>query len=253
MAKIRPTYASCQLLGVRVDILRWNELMSLIDWHISAQSQLSLSYANAHTINLAYENKSVRNLLNRSDITYCDGNGVRWGAMQNGINIPERHTGADWIWKLAQEAARQKWTLYWLGNAEGMTEQASLRLRSHFPELHIHSDHGFYPSSGPEYESMITRIESAKPDILLVGMGTPTQEEWIDAHRKRLSDIPILWAVGAAAEFVAQPETRPGPKWMTKHLEWVSRLASDPKRMWKRYLLGNPKFIWRILTSKEEI
>ena len=226
--------------------------MSLVDWHMTAQQQISLSYANAHTINLAFENEDIKQLLNRSDITYCDGNGVRWAAKQYGIDIPERHTGADWIWKLAKEAEQQQWTLYWIGNEAGLTELASERLRAHFPDLQVHCDHGFHPSSGPEHEAMLTRIEDANPDILLVGMGTPTQEIWIEKHRERLSSIPILWALGAAAEFVAHPETRPGPKWMTEHLEWVSRLMADPGRMWKRYLLGNPKFVWRIWTRTEE-
>ena len=100
---------------------------------------------------------------------------------------------------------------------------------------------------------MLDRIEEVAPDILLVGMGTPTQERWIATHRNRLSSVPILWALGAAAEFVAHPETRPGPRWMTQHLEWMSRLMADPQRLWKRYLLGNPKFVWRILAKNEEI
>lgn len=250
MVKPPYTHPHCQLLGVHINILRWADILNIVGWHISDGQQITLSYANAHTLNLAVEDAAIKNLLNRSDITYCDGNGVRWAAQYHGINIPERHTGADWIWKLGQAASAQDWSVYWLGNPPGMTEYASQRLKRHFPNLRIHHDHGYHKKTGSENTAVLERIRKAQPDILLVGMGTPTQESWIHQNKDALSMVPVLWALGAAAEFVAQPQTRNGPRWMLNHLEWLNRLISDPKRMWRRYLLGNPKFVWRVLKDK---
>ena len=92
-------------------------------------------------------------------------------------------------------------------------------------------------------------MNAAHPHILLVGMGTPIQERWIAAHRHEL-DVPVVWAVGALFDFVAGVQPR-GPRWMLDNgLEWLYRLRSDPRRLWQRYVVGNPLFILRVMWQK---
>ena len=244
-----PRFPIIKLLNVRIDIVTWADLINMVSLHINKKEPLCLSYANAHTLNLAAQHPKIGQLLNASDITYCDGNGVRLAGRINGVDIPERHTGADWIWKLAQEAEKQNWSIFWLGNAPGLTDLAAKRLQQHFPKLHIETAHGFHKKTGQENDAIIARINAADCDILLVGMGTPTQEQWIQSNKRNIK-TPVLWALGAAAEFVAQPRTRPGPDWLITHLEWVSRLWANPRRLWKRYLIGNPAFLFRITLER---
>ena len=96
---------------------------------------------------------------------------------------------------------------------------------------------------------MIDSVKEACPDILLVGMGTPCQEKWIAKYRENL-EVPVVWAVGALFDFVVGVQPR-GPRWMLDHgLEWLYRLFSNPMRLWRRYLIGNPIFILRVLRQR---
>ena len=156
-------------------------------------------------------------------------------------------TGADWIWELA-EYAEGTWRLYWLGGAEGVATEAVRVLRSRFPKLEIQTDHGFHPKSGPEDAAVVKRINDYAPDILLVGMGTPTQEMWVHTRRSSIN-VPVVWCVGATADILAGVEER-GPKWLTDRAEWVARFRANPTTKWRRYLLGNPLFIARIFHSR---
>jgi N-acetylglucosaminyldiphosphoundecaprenol N-acetyl-beta-D-mannosaminyltransferase len=94
----------------------------------------------------------------------------------------------------------------------------------------------------------VAEINGSSADILLVGMGTPTQEKWIVRYGDQL-DAPVIWAVGALFDFVSGKLPR-GPRWMTDHgLEWLCRLAAEPRKLWRRYLIGNPLFLLRIMAA----
>jgi N-acetylglucosaminyldiphosphoundecaprenol N-acetyl-beta-D-mannosaminyltransferase len=159
-----------------------------------------------------------------------------------GLSIPQRMTGADWIHDLCRRAVREGMSLYFLGGAPGSSADAARLLRVRYPGLRVAGTrHGY--SAGTEAVEAINRAE---PDILLVGMGTPTQEKWIAEHQDALN-VPVIWAVGALFDFVNGRIAR-GPHWMTEHgLEWLCRLATEPGKLWRRYLIGNPLFLWRIV------
>lgn len=151
-------------------------------------------------------------------------------------------TGADWVHDLCRLAIRDGLSLFLLGGAPGSADEAARVLCGLYPGLRV-------AGTAPGYAvgtEVIARINQARPDVLLVGMGTPTQEKWIDAHRGELA-VPVVWAVGALFDFVSG-RIRRGPRWMTGHgLEWLCRLAVEPKKLWRRYLVGNPLFLWRII------
>jgi N-acetylglucosaminyldiphosphoundecaprenol N-acetyl-beta-D-mannosaminyltransferase len=113
-----------------------------------------------------------------------------------------------------------------------------------YPGLHIAGTrHGYEAGT-----DAVEEINRAAADILLVGMGTPTQEKWIADYQDQL-DVPVIWAVGALFDFVSGRIPR-GPHWMTEHgLEWLCRLAAEPAKLWRRYLIGNPLFLWRVIRS----
>jgi N-acetylglucosaminyldiphosphoundecaprenol N-acetyl-beta-D-mannosaminyltransferase len=183
--------------------------------------------------------------MERADLVYCDGTGVRLGAWLAGENIPARMTGADWIDDLCALAVRDGLSLFFLGGAPGAASDAADVLQRRHPGLRIVGSASGYNVEAEVVES----INRRRPDILLVGMGTPTQEKWIDAHRGAL-DVPVVWAVGALFDFVSGRIPR-GPRWMTEHgMEWICRLVAEPRKLWRRYLIGNPYFFYRVVQSR---
>lgn len=234
------------VLGVGVDRVPAGGLIDAAERLISL-GPATVAYANAHVLNTAYRDTGLADFLNQADLIYCDGSGVRLATALLGDPIPARMTGADWIWDLAA-AAEGRWKIYWLGGEPGVSAQAVARLCERHPKLDIQSDHGFHSRTGPPDAACIRRINSFSPDVLLVGMGTPEQEMWVQQRRSDL-DVPLVWCVGATADVLAGTEPR-GPSWLVQHAEWLARLKANPKKMWRRYLVGNPLFLARVLRQR---
>jgi N-acetylglucosaminyldiphosphoundecaprenol N-acetyl-beta-D-mannosaminyltransferase len=195
-------------------------------------------------MNVQYRDRAYRDILASADTVYCDGTGVVLAARLIGQTIPERMTGADWVEDLCRTAVERDLSLYLLGGAPEAVHGAAATLRRRHPGLHIVGEKAGY-DVGP---SVVDAINKQRPDILLVGMGTPRQEKWIARYRLAL-DVPVVWAVGGLFDFVSGRIPR-GPRWMTQHgLAWLCRLMVEPHRLWRRYLLGNPRFLWRVLAS----
>lgn len=236
---------SVHFMGTRIETLRLSDLLLVVDEAVRESARISVMYVNIHTVNLAYRHMYFSELLRGADIVYCDGTGVRLGARLLGLEIPERMTGADWIHDLCRMAVRENLSLFFMGSAAGVAGHAAVALQVRYPGLRVVGwSSGFGLSEGT-----VRRINDCRPDILLVGMGSPRQERWIAENRDRL-DVPVVWAVGALFDFVSGRIPR-GPRWMTNHgLEWMCRLAAEPEKLWRRYLIGNPLFLYRVLRSR---
>jgi N-acetylglucosaminyldiphosphoundecaprenol N-acetyl-beta-D-mannosaminyltransferase len=201
-------------------------------------------YVNVHCLNVAQRDPAYARILADADLVYCDGTGVRLGARLARRPIPERMTGADWIHDLCRRAVRDGLRLFLLAGEPGVAESAAAALRVRYPGLQIV---GTLPGYGAG-AGAVAEINGSSADILLVGMGTPTQEKWIVRYGDQL-DAPVIWAVGALFDFVSGKLPR-GPRWMTDHgLEWLCRLAAEPRKLWRRYLIGNPLFLLRIMAA----
>jgi N-acetylglucosaminyldiphosphoundecaprenol N-acetyl-beta-D-mannosaminyltransferase len=233
------------ILGVRVDNISLNDLIRRVEDFVASGDRYRVMYANVHVLNAAYRDPDLRRILNAVDLVYCDGAGVRLGARLTGQHLPERMTGADWIHDLCRACQKKRYALYLFGGELGIADRAAQALQAQHPGLIIAGTHdGFFDDSS----TIITAINQARPDILLVGLGTPLQERWIDQHFDAL-EAPVVWAVGALVDFVAGKVPR-APRWMLDHgLEWLYRLLVEPRRMWHRYVIGNPLFIYRVLTQ----
>ena len=173
------------VLGVGVDSIERAELVPRVLDMVDVERRSTVTYLNVHVSNLAQRDEALRRFLNASDLCYCDGNGIVHGARILGHRLPERMTGADWIWDLAA-AAEARLRLYWIGGEEGATEEAARKLVARYPRLDIRTDHGFHPRSGRENDACIERINRASPHIVLVGMGSPTQERWVAERREEV-------------------------------------------------------------------
>ena len=237
------------IFGIPVAAWRLEDLLKWVDFHLQGDrtGPKKVMYANVHTLNLACQDPVFHWVLRGADVVYCDGSGVRFGARLLKRDIPERMTGADWIYDLCALAEQREYRLFLLGGSRGIAEQAVARLKNRFPRLLIAgTHHGYFHRNARQQDALLAHLRATDIDILLVGMGSPLQELWIQSRISQLP-IPIVWAMGAAMDFVAQVVPR-APGWMCNyHLEWLFRLKTEPRRLWSRYTLGNLKFLIRIL------
>lgn len=244
--------SSIDILGVHVHPLTVSELHDRIAQAIEGHRHELVLNVNVHCLNLAAENPWLRDFLNRSEIVFCDGAGVILGARILGHAIPERITYADWTWQLANFAEQHGYSLFFLGAKPGIAQKAADNLRAVHPNLIIAGvqDGYFEKSPGhPQNQAVISAINDARPHILLIGMGMPLQEEWLCQNWDRIQTNVALTG-GAVFDYLSGELTR-APRWMTDNgLEWLGRLVIEPQRLWKRYLVGNPQFIWRVLKQK---
>ena len=238
-----------ELLGLPLSQLTRNDFLGCIRSSLKKQDRLLIGYANIYGLNLAWEQDSFRQALKSFDIVFCDGFGLMLGARLTGQNIPERYTPPDFIDALMQIIQEQNGSLYLLGAAEGVAERAAQSLATRTAGLKIAgSGHGFFEKSpdSPENQAVIDRINAVHPELLLVGFGMPQQEEWLAQNWPRLN-VRVALTVGALFDTLAGELPR-APRWVTDHgLEWLSRLVIEPRRLWRRYLVGNPLFFWRII------
>ena len=206
-------------------------------------------YVNAHVLNQSQERGELRTALREADLVYCDGYGVRVAAKALDLPVPHRMTGADWIWTLAALCEETGRSVYLLGSEPGIAREAATRLRARHPGLEVAgAHHGFFEVGSPHAERVVEDINACRPDILLVGMGTPKQELWVQRHAAAL-EVDVLWTVGALFDYVSGRVPR-APAWLADNgLEWIFRLGIEPQRMWRRYLLGNPVFISRVMAQ----
>jgi len=232
------------LFGVRVDAALLTGVLRFGSECIHSGSRTTLLYVNVHCLNLARDDSRYRDILNRAQVVYCDGTGVRLAAWLTGQKLPQRMTGADWIWDLASLCVAHDFSLYLLGGEDGLAEAAAAALHQSYPKLRIAGC-----GTGYDLDPAVTkRVNAVRPDIVLVGLGSPRQEKWIDVHRDQI-EAPVVWAVGALFGFVSGRIPR-GPRWMTEHgFEWLCRLATEPRKLWRRYLIGNPQFFWCLLAQ----
>ena len=242
---------TCRILDVGVETAPPADLLRKILGYAERGEHRRVTYVNAHVLNQSVTNTELRRSLLASDLVYCDGYGVRLAAKTLGLPVPHRMTGADWIWgvgALCEEAGR---SLYLLGSVPGSAADAAAQLRRWYPRLEVRgTHHGFFGLESPHNERVLEHIAEHRPDILLVGMGTPQQELWVDRHFDRI-EAHVVWSVGALFDYISGRMPR-APHWMADHgLEWIFRLVMEPRRMWRRYLIGNPAFLYRVMQERK--
>ncbi len=237
------------VLGVGVDPVELQEVLLTVEEFIRLGEKKTVHYANVYCVNLAGLDKEYREILNRADLVYCDGYGVVLGAKIMGEILPGRMTGADWIYDLAEFCQEKGYSLYLLGCRPGVSEEAARRLQDIYPSLKISGVHHGYLKDEEQVVEAIKDVNSSKPDILLVGMGSPLQEKFIYRNRQSI-EVPVCWAVGALFDYVANVVPR-APNWMLDNgLEWLFRLLYEPGRMWNRYLVGNTVFLLKVIKAR---
>lgn len=237
---------SAELWGINVTDLPHEELVKVILTLAKNGDKKKICYVNLHTLNIAYSCLLFRNSLSGAHLVFCDGIGVRLAATLLGQRLNHRNTPPDWLDELADIATGMGVTLFFVGDEEGVALRAAHIMAKRHPRLRIvGTHHGFFKKTGSENDYVVSKINAAAPDILLVGMGMPVQEFWIDENIARLN-AKVYLTVGAAFRWYSGVEKR-APKWITNHgFEWLSRLTSHPVKLFERYVIGNQIFFMRL-------
>lgn len=241
-------FPTIEILGIPFARLTADDALAQIEALYEREEPAFVAHANVHTINLALADPEYRETLRSADMVLNDGKGVMLGARLLGEPFHQDLNGNFFTPLVVERAAARGWTVFLLGAKPGVPERLATILRERHPGLEIVGTRDGYFTSAEE-PSIVAAIKDTGTGLLLVGMGNPHQERFL--HR-RLRDTGARLGIGVGAYFDFQTGTVPrAPRWMNEHgLEWVYRLAQEPKRMWKRYLVGNPAFVLRVLRSK---
>ncbi|HSH78971.1 MAG TPA: WecB/TagA/CpsF family glycosyltransferase [Herpetosiphonaceae bacterium] len=232
------------IIGVLIDAVDYEAATERIIAAARAGRPLAVSALAVHGVMTGFQDSEHRGRLNRMDLVVPDGQPVRWALdLLHRTDLPDRVYGPNLTLNVCREAEQEGLSIYLYGSTEAVLTRLVESLRRQFPRLSIA---GAQPSkfrrlTGPEKAEVVADIKASGAHITLVGLGCPRQEVWAYEYREALS-MPIL-AVGAAFDFHSGMKKQ-APRWMQDHgLEWVFRLMSEPRRLWRRYLLLNPWYM----------
>lgn len=236
------------ILGVGVSAINMDMAVAAIDGWIRAGTPQYVCVTPVHSIMECYDDPEVRAIYNRAGLVTPDGMPVVWLAQRLGYPHVRRVYGPDLMLAVCAHAAAQGYRHYFYGGAEGVAAELARILQTRFPGLAVAGalSPPFRALSPEEDEAISAQIRDARPHIVWVGLGAPKQERWMAAHVGKVG-APVLIGVGAAFDFLTGRKPQ-APRWMQRSgLEWLFRLASEPRRLFRRYLSANSRFI--VLTA----
>lgn len=243
---------SVTLLGVSIHQVDFAQTLSLIEaWivtsdAISASACHQICTVNPEFIMDARRDPAFAAVLAHADLRVPDGIGVLWAARLWGVQLRERVTGSDGIYRICERAAQHGWRVYFLGAGPGVAKKTAHLLQARHPGLQVAGAYSGSPADN-DWPAIKQRLASARPDILFVAYGHPRQDFWIDQHRDELP-VKVALGVGGAFDFVAGVTQR-APRWVQRMgLEWLHRLIREPWR-WRR-MVKLPLFVALVMRQK---
>jgi N-acetylglucosaminyldiphosphoundecaprenol N-acetyl-beta-D-mannosaminyltransferase len=231
--------------GIRIAVTDYERALRYIDDAVAAEERGYVCVSNVHTVMAAQEDAELRAALESSTFNVPDGMPLVWALNLLGHSLRDRVYGPELMARACARAAEsgQRFYLYG-GRNQGALVQLALNLRTRYPGIRIVG--GYSPPHRPltseEEEQVAREINATDADVVWVGIGVPKQEKWMAAMRGRLS-APVLIGVGAAFDFHAGLVPQAPPMLQNAGLEWAYRLVQEPRRLWRRYLRYNPRFV----------
>ena len=232
------------LLGVHVSATTFEAARDRVVNAPRTGERLSVHYVSVNTIVEANRQPALRDLLNRGDIVAPDGMPLVWLGRLRGRQLT-RVYGPQSVLAIIDAAQEDGSTHYFYGGADGVPELLTEHLERDYPEMKVVGMYSppFRALTPEEDEADIQRINEANPDFVWIGLGSPKQDRWVADHRERLNAAAVL-AVGAAFDYNAGL-LREAPGWMQRSgLQWLFRLITEPRRLWRRYTVSNARFVW---------
>jgi len=239
------------LFGVHLDNVSMKDAVNMV---INSKNVIGTKvgyFVNVNSINLFKYNESLAHNINLGDMVFADGSGVRLAARCKGCALKDNINGTDLLPLLCEESIKRKKKIFLLGAEPGLAKTAAKNLKHTHQGLQIvGTHHGYFDKKNSQ--KIIKVINESQANILLVGLGSPYQEHWIEENREFLN-VDITLAVGGLFDFYSGKIPR-APLWLREiGMEWVWRLAQEPKSKFKRYVIGNPIFLLRILMNPKGV
>lgn len=235
------------VLGIPIDAVSWESAMDrILGWAHGRESRY-ITICNVHVVVTAAGDGDYRSIIGGADMATPDGAPVAWMLRRQGFGDQPRISGPDLMAELFTRCAEEGVSVYFYGSTVEVLARLQSRLEAEYPMLVVAGAESppFRALSPEEDEAAVGRINNSGAGVVFVGLGCPKQERWMAAHRGRIQAVMI--GVGAAFDFNAGTVKR-APLWMRNAgLEWLHRLASEPERLWKRYLVTNTLFMWGAL------
>jgi N-acetylglucosaminyldiphosphoundecaprenol N-acetyl-beta-D-mannosaminyltransferase len=237
-----------KILDLNIEKSGYAAIIHTLASNISLRRFFSFSYVNVHVVLSARKNKLLRNDLNQFSALYADGIGIYSASkfLYGAHGLPERINGTDLYYKVLDLAESRDFSIFFFGGGETAAKLLYAKLKQNYPNLKIN---GIMPRTLNFTDDLLQIINLSNSDILFLGLGTPDQEKWVASFGKKCN-IPIQISVGSGIDFLSGTYKR-APKLFQKiGLEWLFRLFIEPKRLWKRYLIGIPTFLILIIKQK---
>lgn len=242
------TIPKVTILGVEISAINMEMTLRTIEEWIVRRQPHYVCVTPVHAVMESQRDPELKRIHNAAGLVTPDGMPLVWLSRVLGFPHVERVYGPDLLLALCERSIQRGYRHFFYGGAPGVAEKLVLRLQSRFPGLTVCGTYAppFRPLTPEEDREVMAQIDAAKPDIVWVGISTPKQQRWMAEHVGRLH-APVLIGVGAAFDFHAGVK-RQAPRWMQRSgLEWCFRLLAEPRRLWRRYLLDNPSFVWLVL------
>lgn len=236
------------IFNIKLNPLRRSEFLSIIRSNLLSRNQTTQFGVNSATVNEIVRNKEYENAINNADLVNIDGMSVVWALRCLGYNVPERVATPDLADEIMTMAEKEKFRVFLFGARETILLQCKKKLNENLPELELVGlQNGYYL---PEEESgIVDKINEANPDILFIGISSPGKELFCEKYRGILKANYIL-GVGGYFDILSG-YTKRAPRWMQNiGMEWFFRFIQEPRRMWRRYLIGIYKFAWIVIKEK---
>lgn len=242
-------YSKKSVMGIPIVSATLFTIIPTITALLNVKGKKTISYVNAYCLQMASYDKEYKSILKKMTCVYSGGIGPIIASRILGNPLAQRTPTPDFIFDFLKIAQKKDWSIYLLGSRRSIVEKAAKEIKKNVPGLKIAGYHNGYFSRREEVK-IIEDIDRKKPTILFVGMGSPRQEKWIAANKDSI-DAQVFWAVGALFDILSGELPRAPLLFRKLGLEWLYRLFQEPKRLWKRYTIGNILFVllvvWKLI------
>ena len=238
------------ILDVQISTLNMTEAVEIVAQWVAEEIKQYVCVATVHGIMECQQDPGLMEIYNTSGMATADGMPLVWILRSRGYSDQTRVYGPDLMLEVCRSSLENGTRHFLYGGPAGVAELLAQKLASSLDGIQIAGTHSppFRTLTKTENREIVEKINSSKPDIVWVGLGSPKQERWMSEHISRLN-ASVLIGVGAAFDFLSGTKAQ-APLWMQRNgLEWAFRLATEPRRLWKRYLIYNPWFLYKLGTE----
>jgi N-acetylglucosaminyldiphosphoundecaprenol N-acetyl-beta-D-mannosaminyltransferase len=239
--------ATVDVLGVQISVINQDRAREVLFSAVRTGRRGYVTVTGVHGVMEAQEDEEFRAILNNALLTTPDGMPMVWMGRLQGERSIARVYGPDLVLNLCEHSRSENFSHFFCGGAPGVAEDLALKLRQRFPSLNVVGTFTppFRPLNHDELSKLQQRVRTARPDFFWVGLSTPKQERFMAAHLNLLPEAKIMIGVGAAFDLLTG-RVRQAPRWVQRSgLEWLYRLSQEPRRLGRRYLVNNPRFVLR--------